>query len=154
MKSKDLLKRLSKEFSAWTVSKYGVISGPYLDTFHTVYWKNYLKDDISDWSTDHNNWKRLSKIIVPFLAWCQKQPPEIFCKKAFLKNFAIFTGKHLCWSLFLTKLQVLRSATLLKRDSNTSVFLWIYCEILKNYFDKHLQTAASDDVEEWQNIRC
>ena len=24
-------------------------------------------------------------------------------KEAVLKNFAIFTGKHLCWSLFLTK---------------------------------------------------
>ena len=31
----------------------------------------------------------------------QKQPPEKFCKKAILKNFAIFTGKHLCWRLFL-----------------------------------------------------
>ena len=36
----------------------------------------------------------------------QKQPPEVFCKKAVLKNFAIFigrTGKHLYWSLFLIK---------------------------------------------------
>ena len=30
----------------------------------------------------------------------QKQPPEVFCKKGVLKNFANFTGKHLCWSLF------------------------------------------------------
>ena len=29
-------------------------------------------------------------------------------KKAVLKNFAIFTGKHLCWSLFLVKLQAFR----------------------------------------------
>ena len=36
-----------------------------------------------------------------------------------LKNFAIFTGKHLCWSLFLMQLL----STLLKRDSNTGVFL-------------------------------
>ena len=27
-------------------------------------------------------------------------------KKIVLKNFAIFSGKHLCWSLFLIKLQV------------------------------------------------
>ena len=40
-----------------------------------------------------------------------------------LKNFAIFTEKHLCCSLFLIKLLVRRPATLLKRDSNTSVFL-------------------------------
>ena len=35
------------------------------------------------------------------------------------------TGKHLCWSYFLIKLQACRFATLLKRDSNTGVFLWI-----------------------------
>ena len=28
----------------------------------------------------------------------QKQPPEVFCKKGVLKNFANFTEKHLCWS--------------------------------------------------------
>ena len=48
-----------------------------------------------------------------------KQPPEVF-----LKFFANFTGKHLCWSLFFTKLQAFRPATLLKIDSYTSVFLW------------------------------
>ena len=30
----------------------------------------------------------------------QRQPPEVFCKKGVLKNFAIFRRKHLCWSLF------------------------------------------------------
>ena len=25
--------------------------------------------------------------------------PEVSCKKGVLKNFAKFTGKHLCWSL-------------------------------------------------------
>ena len=29
----------------------------------------------------------------------------MFYKKAVLKNFSIFTGKHLCWSLFSIKLQ-------------------------------------------------
>ena len=48
-----------------------------------------------------------------------KQPPEVF-----LKFFANFTGKHLCWSLFFTKLQAFRPATLLKIDSYTSVFPW------------------------------
>ena len=46
-------------------------------------------------------------------------------EKTVLKNFAIFTGKHLCWSLFLIKLQDFRPATLLERDSNTDVFPWI-----------------------------
>ena len=30
----------------------------------------------------------------------QKQPLEVFCKKGVLSNFAKFTGKHLCQSLF------------------------------------------------------
>ena len=27
--------------------------------------------------------------------WRQEQPPEVFCKKDVLRNFAIFKGKHL-----------------------------------------------------------
>ena len=44
-------------------------------------------------------------------------------KKAVLNNFAIFTRKHLCWSLFLIKLLAFSSATLLKRGSSTDIFL-------------------------------
>ena len=33
----------------------------------------------------------------------QKQPPEVFYKKGVLKNFAKFTGKHLCQTLFFNK---------------------------------------------------
>ena len=50
----------------------------------------------------------------------QKKPPEVFCKKPVLKNFVMFTRKHLCWSLLSIKV-----VTLLKRDSNTGVFLCI-----------------------------
>ena len=41
--------------------------------------------------------------------------------KTGILNFVKFTGKKLCWSLFLIKLQAFRAATLLKRDSNTDV---------------------------------
>ena len=35
-----------------------------------------------------------------------KQPPEMFFKILFLKTsqYSLFTGKHLCWSLFLIRL--------------------------------------------------
>ena len=46
-------------------------------------------------------------------------------KKAVLKNLAILIAKHLCWSLFLINLQAYKAATLLQRDSNTVVFLWV-----------------------------
>ena len=42
-----------------------------------------------------------------------------------LKIFAIFTGKHLCWSHFLWTLQAWRPAVLLKIKSNKAVFIWI-----------------------------
>ena len=80
----------------------------------------------------------------------KKQPPEVFYKKYVLKIFAVFTEKHLCWSLFLIKLQLFCERLLPKirtlarnrlegdfvtgvllriiklhenRDSNTGVFL-------------------------------
>ena len=46
-------------------------------------------------------------------------------KKAVLKNYATFTGKQLCWSLFLITLQAFRST----------------------YFEEHLRTAASQYSE-------
>ena len=59
-----------------------------------------------------------------------------FLKKDVLKNFANFTGKHLCWGIFLIKSQVFgehlwttASKLYLKRDSNTGV-LWIIQEHL------------------------
>ena len=53
----------------------------------------------------------------------------VFFEIGFLKNFAIFTGKHLCWSLLAW-----RSATLLKRHSNTGVFLWILGNFWEHLF--------------------
>ena len=38
----------------------------------------------------------------------QKQPSEVFYKRAVLKNIAIFSGKHLSQSLFLINLQAFR----------------------------------------------
>ena len=46
---------------------------------------------------------------------------KMFFEIGVLENLAISTGKHLCWSLFLIKLQVFRTITLLKRDSNTGI---------------------------------
>ena len=35
--------------------------------------------------------------------YCKCSPPEVFCKKGVLKNFAKFTGKHLCQSLIFNE---------------------------------------------------
>ena len=70
-------------------------------------------------------------------------------KKAILKNFEIFTRKHLCWSFFLIKLQNFRPVTLSK-ETPTQVFSCEYYNIFKNtYFEKHLPTAASIDCKKF-----
>ena len=48
---------------------------------------------------------------------------QMIFKIGVLKNFAIFTGKRVCWSLCLGMLQALKPETLLKRDSNADVIL-------------------------------
>ena len=54
--------------------------------------------------------------------------PELFYKKGALRNFAKFTGKRLCQSLFFNKDAGLSH---LKRDSGTGVFQWI----LRNFWE-------------------
>ena len=55
-------------------------------------------------------------------------------KKAVLKNFAIFKGKHLSWNLFLINFQAWRSVILLKRDCISVVFLWILQHFWEHLF--------------------
>ena len=61
-------------------------------------------------------------------------------KKAILKDFVIFAGKHLCRGLFLIKMPAIRRVTLLKRDSDTyflvNVGKFIRRPILKNISER------------------
>ena len=50
----------------------------------------------------------------------QKQPFADDLKVDTVIDFAIFTEKHLCWSLFLITLQALSCTILLERDSITA----------------------------------
>ena len=66
---------------------------------------------------------------------------QMLIKIGVIKNFAKFTGKHLCWDTFLIKLQALRPENLLKRDSNTGVFL----RNLQNFYEHlFLQNTSID----------
>ena len=63
--------------------------------------------------------------------YLQKQRPEAFYKKVFLKNFTKPTRKRLCRSLFY------------KRDSDTNVFSVNFAKKFKStYFIEHLRKAA------------
>ena len=59
---------------------------------------------------------------------------EVFCRKGVLRNFAKFTEKHLCQSLFFNKVVGLRPDTLLKKETLAQVFSCEFCEISKNTF--------------------
>ena len=98
-------------------------SAPDFSTFHFCFFRNCFpikKFFLLDFTS-------LIPLALNFILRLknQRQSPEVFCEKGVLKNFAIFTGKHLCCSFFLIKLQGWWPATLLKRDSNNGVFLWI-----------------------------
>ena len=67
-------------------------------------------------------------------------PPEVFCKKDILTNFAKFTGKHLCQSLFFNKVVDLRSATLLKKRLGNRCFPVNFAKVLRTpFFTEHLR---------------
>ena len=59
-----------------------------------------------------------------------KRIEELVVKKGVLKNFANFTGEHLCWFLSLINLQ---SESFAK-----------FAKFLRTRFEKHLRTVASD----------
>ena len=72
--------------------------------------------------------------------------PEVFCKKGVLRNFAKFTGKHLCQSLFFNKVAGLwpLACNFIKKEILAQVFSREFCKISKNtFFTEHLWTTAS-----------
>ena len=58
---------------------------------------------------------------------------QLFFEIDILKNFAIITGKHLCWSLFLIKLQACNSLVNIPKFLRTALLIkhiqWL---LLKN----------------------
>ena len=68
----------------------------------------------------------------------KKQPPEMFYKKAVIKNFSIFTGKYLCSSLFLIKLRTFRSSDLQKKRFQHKCFSVNIAKFLKKLILKKI----------------
>ena len=67
-------------------------------------------------------------------------------RKRVLRNFAIFTGKHLCQSLFFNKVAGLRheACNFVKKKTLAQVLSCEFCEISKNtFFTEHLRATAS-----------
>ena len=72
--------------------------------------------------------------------------PKVFCKKGVLRNFAKFTGKHLCQGLFFDKVAGLRPAILLKMR------LWHRCFPVN--FVKFLRTLFLTHHLRWLLLFC
>ena len=58
--------------------------------------------------------------------------PQVFCKKGVLRNFAKFTGKHLCQGLFFNKYP--DACNFIKKKTLVQVSSCEFCEISKNAF--------------------
>ena len=66
--------------------------------------------------------------------------PEVFCKKGVLRNFAKFTGKPLCQSLFFNKVPS-------KKGTLAQVFSCEFCEISKDTFSYKTPPVAASDYQ-------
>ena len=65
----------------------------------------------------NNNRETMAKHVT-----CRSSRAEVFCKKGVLKNFTKLTGKHLCQSLFFSKV-----AGLIKKETLAHVFPCEFC---------------------------
>ena len=67
----------------------------------------------------------------------------MFFQTGVLKMYTKFTGKHLCWSLFLVNYSNLQ---LYEIETPTKVFSCEFCKTFKNtYFIEHLWATVSED---------
>ena len=72
----------------------------------------------------------------------QKQPPKVFYNKSFFKNFAISTGKHLSWSLFLIKACNFIKKRLQHRCFSVNIAKSSTTHIVKNICKRLLQNVV------------
>ena len=71
------------------------------------------------------------------MQWLRSSRPDVFCEKGVLRNFAKFTGKHLCQGLFFNK--VAPPATVLKKRLWHRCFPVNFAKFLRaSFFTEHL----------------
>ena len=75
----------------------------------------------------------------------QKQLAEVFHKKSVWKSFVKFPRKNLYQCL----LQTLAATLFLKRDSGTSVFLWIWQDLSQHLYKRTLRDGCF-----WRSAYC
>ena len=71
----------------------------------------------------------LDVLFVPFLLIFRSSHQRCSVRKGVRRNFVIFTGKHLCQSLFFDKV-----ANFIEIETLAQIFSCEFCEISKNTF--------------------
>ena len=72
----------------------------------------------------------------------QKQPPEVFCKKVVLRNFAKFTGNQLCQNLFFNRPE---ACNFIEKETLAQVFSCEFCEFFQNTFSWGTPLVAASE---------
>ena len=75
-------------------------------------------------------------IIYHEIKISERYTEQVFYKKAVLKNFAIFTEKHLRWSLFLNKNAGLQSWNFIKKVFPVNIIKLLGTPVLKNICER------------------
>ena len=102
--------------------------------------------------------KRPVHHYIPTIHNRRSSCPEVFFKKGVLRNFAKFTGEHLCQSLFFNKVAG-GACNFIKKETLAQVFSCEFCEISKNtFFHRTPLVAASvtarNSAETVRSTKC
>ena len=81
--------------------------------------------------------------------------PDVFFKKGVFRNFAKFTGKRLCQSLFFNRVADLRpqACNVIKKETLAQVFSCEFCGNSNNtFFTEHLRTTDFESSQKFEII--
>ena len=81
----------------------------------------------------------------------EKYNEQVFFEKAVLKNIAIFTGKHLCWSLFLSENVSLQSYNFIKKRLQHRCFPVKIAQFLRARALKNICEPLFERFSTWIN---
>ena len=90
-----------------------------------------------------------------FTHWAQVRSscPDVSCEKGVLRNFEKFTGKHLCQSLFLVKLQALPANFFKKRLWHRFLPVNFVKFLRTPSFTEHLWWLLPASARWWDHIK-
>ena len=85
---------------------------------------NAVKDESNFLSKrdKYNHIKQILQTLEWFSLLVRRSRMDEFCKKGGRKNSAKFTGKHLCWSLFVNRGCRPQAPNFIKKETSTRVF--------------------------------